>query len=102
MKEPTNPTLAELREMLTPIFERNKVKKAAVFGSYARGDEDYNDFDFIVEQDENAGWLYFGLLGEMQDSLNKKIDIIDYSCLDNEPIQFRENVIQDERVFYES
>ena len=34
-----NSTIAEIKRKLVPILERNDVKRAAIFGSYARGEE---------------------------------------------------------------
>ena len=88
----------ELKELLTPVFQQNKVKKAALFGSRARGDaREDSDYDFLVEFEPNAGWAYFGLPSELEEVLDKKVDTITYWSLDRQPDYFRNKVLEDAR-----
>lgn len=45
-------TITKIRELLTPIFQKRKVKKAILFGSYATGKETKkSDLDLMVIMD---------------------------------------------------
>jgi len=45
-------TIAEIKELLFPIFQKHKVKKAFLFGSYASGKETRkSDLDLMIVMD---------------------------------------------------
>ena len=67
----------ELHDLLAPIFQRNRVVRASVFGSHARGEQrNDSDYDFLVEFEKGVGWEYFGLPTELEEVLKRKVDII--------------------------
>lgn len=65
------------------IFAKYGVTKAAVFGSYARGEEKKNsDIDLLVELGESSTFFDFiGLELELEDALGKKVDLVTYDSL---------------------
>ena len=65
------------------IFQKYGVKKAAVFGSYARGEQKKNsDIDLLVEMpDKSTFFDFIGLQMELEDNLGKKVDLITYNSL---------------------
>lgn len=70
-------SIAEIKQTLQPIFEKYKVKKATLFGSYAKGTADTrSDIDLMVETDLK-GLKFYGLLGEISDSLRFPVDLLD-------------------------
>ena len=73
-------TFEEIQEITKPIFEKYKIKKAYLFGSYARGEAKTNsDIDImIIKEDSNIITLLnlTELEDELEKALNKKIDII--------------------------
>jgi len=82
------------------------VKRAALFGSAARGDmTEKSDIDMLVEFLPGRGGVnleFFGLQGDLEDKFNCHVDLITYHALYNEAKpKFRENVLRDERVIYE-
>ena len=80
------------------------VKRAGLFGSAARGDMTTNsDIDMIVEfLPDTRGILFFGLQVDLEEALNRSVDLITFDALQHEAKQqFKENVLQDMRIIYE-
>jgi len=71
-------TIAEITQRLIPIFSKNHVKKAILFGSYATNEATENsDIDLLVDTEEHIkGLKLFGILGEIKDALNQDVDLI--------------------------
>jgi len=65
------------------VMRKNQVKKAAIFGSYARGDARINsDVDFVVELKKGKTLLDLaGLKIDLQEALNKNVDVITYKSI---------------------
>jgi len=98
----SNQTINELSVLLSPIFQRNRVTRAEVFGSFARG-EKFNDYDFLVDFENGASLLDLGgLFEELKDELKKDVDIVTYWSLNREPEMLKQNILKDARVVYES
>jgi len=68
--------IAEIKIKIKPILKRHNVKRAAVFGSYARGDQKKkSDIDILIEykNDNDKSLLDFvGLKLELEKRLGKK------------------------------
>lgn len=70
-------TIAELKQTLSPIFKKHKVKKAILFGSYVKGTADTrSDIDLVVETNLK-GWDFYGLLGDVTNALRFPVDLIE-------------------------
>ena len=65
------------------ILKRNGVKKAAVFGSFARGEEKKNsDIDILVKVPKKMSLLGFIRLElELEEKLKRKVDLVEYGYL---------------------
>ena len=67
---------------VSKVFESEPIKKAWLFGSYARGEQTSNsDIDILVDFDkENYPSLldHAGMMVELEEKLNTKIDIVPY------------------------
>ncbi len=83
-----------------PILKKYDVKKAALFGSYARGEEtDESDIDILVEFDKRKSLLdLVGLEQDIEEELKKETDVITYNSIYH---RLRDYILRDERVFYE-
>ena len=76
------PSIELIRENLIPVFGRYKVKRAILFGSYANGTAtDRSDIDIFVDSGLR-GLMFFGLLEDVTDALQKPVDLIDQSQID--------------------
>lgn len=66
------------------FFSGRPVKKAYVFGSYSRNEADENsDIDILVELDHTTpiGMKFFSYQDELEQILNKKVDLVSYEGL---------------------
>lgn len=69
----------EIRAILSPVFNRHNVKKAVLFGSYAKGTaEPGSDIDIFVDSGLK-GLRFYGLLEDIVNALDKDVDLLDSS-----------------------
>lgn len=73
----------EIAKKIIPILKKQGVKKAALFGSQARGDaKKKSDVDLLVELPKKASLLDFiGLKLELEEKLSKKVDLVEREAL---------------------
>ncbi|MEW6116426.1 MAG: nucleotidyltransferase family protein [Nitrospirota bacterium] len=78
-----NYQVAEIRERLAIVLERNGVKRAALFGSIVRGEAtEESDIDILVEFEGRKSLLDLsGLKLEVEDVLGRKADVLTYGSL---------------------
>ncbi len=66
-----------LKEHKKELKEKYKVKKIAIFGSYARSEENKSsDIDILVEFEEQVGFLFFHLEKYLEKILDLKVDLV--------------------------
>jgi len=74
-------SIEEIKNKISPILKKNGVKSAAIFGSYARGDQTKkSDIDILIKY-KNDDKSYFDLVGlqfELEKKLKKKVDLLTY------------------------
>ena len=76
-------SMAELKTALNPVFVRFGVKKAVLFGSYAKGRAtEGSDVDLFVDSGLR-GLAFFGLLDGVASALEVPVDLIDASQIDH-------------------
>ena len=82
------------------ILQSYQVKKAALFGSYARGDNnDKSDIDILIEPAK--GTTLFDMAGmqiDLQNSLKKSVDLVTYGSINP---MLKDNILKDEQVIYQ-
>ena len=72
-------TVSQIRERLTPVFDRNNVRKAILFGSYVKGNATpSSDIDLLVDSGKK-GLAFFGLLEDVCENVECEVDLIDVS-----------------------
>ncbi|MBI5903865.1 MAG: nucleotidyltransferase family protein [Deltaproteobacteria bacterium] len=78
-----NNQIERIKENLAGVLERNGVKKAAIFGSVARGEAtEESDIDLLVEFEGKKSLLDLsGLKLELEDILGRKVDVLTYNSL---------------------
>lgn len=72
----------ELKELLAPAFERNGVRQAVLFGSYARGNATPRS-DVDILDSGLHGLAFFGLLDDVASSLETPVDLMDVVQIDS-------------------
>ena len=71
-------TVSEIRQKLTPVFDKNGVTKATLFGSYAANlATEHSDIDLVIDtEDHIKGLRFFGILDEIKKVLNQDVDLL--------------------------
>lgn len=72
-------TFGELKIKIGRILSAFPVKKAILFGSYARGEADNkSDIDLVIDSDGRLRGLdFYEVLGRLQEGLEKDVDLIE-------------------------
>ena len=83
------------KKKIVKILKEKGIKKAGIFGSYARGE--YNkksDIDILIETPSNFSLLDFvGLKLELEKMLKRKVDLVDYRVIKE---RLRERILKEE------
>jgi len=80
MKE--NRKLKEITPLIVMTLKKHGVKKAGIFGSYARGDqEETSDVDIVIEPPKNIGLGFVTINLELEDKLKRKVDLLTYRSI---------------------
>ena len=78
-------TIEQLRERLNPVFLKNNVRRATLFGSYSRGAATPDsDVDILVDLDKSAHmglFEYVELQLALQDLLHRPVDLVERDSL---------------------
>lgn len=93
-----------IESMAVGVLDKYPVKRAAFFGSAARGEmTPDSDIDMLIEFLPNTrGILFFDLHIDLEEIFNKSVDLITFEALKYEAKeQFKKNVFQDLRIIYE-
>ncbi len=70
-------TVDDIKNELYPVFSKHKVKKAVLFGSYAKGlATAASDVDLLVDS-ELRGLKFVGLIEDVRTTLGKDVDAFD-------------------------
>ena len=93
-------TIDELKNIVGNIAKQYGVKKVALFGSYATGNETPDsDIDLLIDKGEIKGLFMFNsFVHSIQEKLNKDIDIMTYNSLNRSLIK---DSVKNEVVLYE-
>jgi len=76
--------IKSIKKKITPILKRHDVKKAAILGSYARGEEKKkSDVDILIEykRDDKSLFDFVGLKLDLEEKLKKQVDLVEYSAI---------------------
>ncbi len=83
-------TVSQLQDVLAPVFKRNGVKKAILFGSYGKGNAtEKSDIDLLVDSGLK-GLRFVGFQDEIQRALGKDVDLFDVSHIEPDSLIDRE------------
>ena len=99
-------TRDEVTENLIPVLQQYPVKRAALFGSYARDDySNSSDVDMIVDFIEGVSLLenFYDLYNALEERLGCKVDLLRYGSVVNDMMpKLKQNILSDLRWFYEA
>lgn len=94
--------IQEIKIKIKPILKRHDVKRAALFGSYARGGpKKKSDIDILIEykNDNDKSLLDFvGLKLELEKKLGKKVDVLTYNSIHS---LLKDIILNEQKPIYE-
>ena len=92
-------SIPELKAVVGNLARRYGAERVYLFGSYARGEARENrDIDLRIDKGDIRGLQFAGLLGDLQDALGKRVDLISTAGMDE---RFRREIQREEVLLYE-
>ncbi len=83
-------TVEQIQNACRELFPEYSVNFCYLFGSYAKGKEtESSDIDLLIDMPVD-GMKYFELLEKLRERLRKRIDLLDFAQLTNNPDLLRE------------
>jgi len=80
LKDRVNSGLEEIRPQIIRILKKNRIKRAGIFGSFARGEQKKNsDIDILIQPRKNIGFGFAGIEIELEKKLKRKVDLVSYN-----------------------
>lgn len=77
--------IEEIADKVRPIAKSYGTGKIYLFGSYARGEANENsDIDLLVDAENVHGLCFFALYDDLEEALEKKLDLVTVNALYNE------------------
>jgi uncharacterized protein len=75
--------IEQYQQLIVPILEKYAIKRAAIFGSVAKGTNNAkSDVDILIEPEK--GFTIFKFLeleAEIAELLNRKVDLVEYRAI---------------------
>jgi hypothetical protein len=94
LKEKIEKGINKIKPKILEILKKNKVKRAGIFGSYARGEQKKNsDIDILIEPPKGIGFGFVGIAIELEEKIGKKVDLVTYKYISP---YIREQVLNEE------
>lgn len=92
-------TTLTIKNQIIPILKRQGVLKAAIFGSFARGEEtNKSDVDLLIKMPKNKTLFDLaGLKVALEDRLGRKVDIVEYDAI--RPL-IKKQILMDKKEIY--
>jgi len=71
--------ISKLKNKIVKILKEYGIRRAGIFGSYARGDsKDKSDVDILIEAPRGMGLKFVSLGLALENILGKKVDLLTY------------------------
>lgn len=84
----------QIKKTIKPILDKYGIKKAGLFGSFARNEEVYNDIDLVVKIEKRISLLQFiSIKQDLEDVLGIKVDLVEYNAI--HPL-LKDQILKDE------
>ncbi|MBI4141648.1 nucleotidyltransferase family protein [Candidatus Woesearchaeota archaeon] len=72
----------KIKTKVIRVLKKYKIKKAGIFGSYARGEQKKkSDIDILIQPTKHMGLEFAGLQIELEEKLKKKVDLLTYKSI---------------------
>ncbi|MBN1896488.1 MAG: nucleotidyltransferase family protein [Candidatus Aenigmarchaeota archaeon] len=80
MKDKIEIGLKSIKPKIVSVLKKNNIKRAGIFGSYARGEQKKNsDVDILIRPPKNTGFGFAGIELELEKKLKKNVDLVSYN-----------------------
>ena len=97
MKE--NDSISKIKAVVDSLARRYGAERIYLFGSYARGEErEDSDIDLRIDKGDIRGLQFAGLLGDLEEALGSKVDLISTAGMDE---HFLREIEPEEVLLYE-
>lgn len=86
--------IEKLKPKIIKILKKYHIKKAGIFGSYARGEaRKDSDIDLLVEPVDGMGLEFVGMGLELEEKMGKKVHLVTYKFISP---YIKKNILKDE------
>ena len=93
------PSVEDLAIKARPVFEKYGVKRARIFGSFARGEAGpESDIDLVVDLKKPLGFAYFSFQDELEQALGREVDVLTENSINK---FLRPYILPELKVLYE-
>jgi len=94
-------TKQTIQSLSVPLFQKYRVKRAALFGSVARGEarDASSDIDILVEMGKGRAFDFFSLQEDLRERFGRRVDLVEYVALRPE---LKDSILADAVTMYES
>ncbi len=80
IKDEKKNAIERIKPKIIKILKKNKIKRAGIFGSFAKGDQRKNsDIDILVQPPKGIGFGFSGIQSELEKNLKRKVDLVSYN-----------------------
>ena len=78
----TNTQLQKLKPIIVKILKKKGIRKAGIFGSFARGEQNKkSDIDILIDPPKGMGLEYVSLGLELKEKLGRRVDLLTYNSI---------------------
>jgi predicted nucleotidyltransferase len=90
-----NKNIEKIKEKILPVLRKHGIKKAAICGSFAKGEEsEDSDIDILVEISEDLSLFDFvGIKLEIEKIVGREVDLIEYDTIKS---AIKESLLEEE------
>ena len=77
-------SLSVIKKKSIPVLKKRAVKRASIFGSFARGEAKFSsDVDILIEYKSKTKTLFdlIDLKSELESALDRKVDLMTYKSI---------------------
>lgn len=68
-----------IESVIIKVLKKYNVRKASIFGSYARGEQKKgSDIDILIEPPKGMGFGFVSIAFDLEKALGKKVDLLTY------------------------
>mgnify|MGYP001085250757 CR=1 FL=1 len=93
------PNLHDIQMTVSELGKQYGADRIYLFGSYARGEaNEASDIDLRIDRGDIRGWALGGLLSDLEEALQKKVDLLTTGSLQED---FLASIKNEEVLLYE-